>query len=850
LYDIDALSAAGRWFGVATLYADAVLRDILSPTNWVQLGHALKESGALSEAEAAYRSAIACDGADPDPWLHLAHLLKLQNRLEDALTTFETLRTFAHPPDVSQEIRGLCVALLPANRMLRQSVGTETTSALPRELRTVLQQTQSLFRKALTEDEEPSLKRVSPSIRLRGRRNLGAKLVPRAHLVIRDGIFVATTSNPQFDILFDGPLSGGWVEIEVGIEAEVPFVEPVLLIEHWQRWQKFSYAKLRPRTGRFHAICFIKEPALNLRLNPIEFAGPFTVTHFTLQPISIFKVIKIAWDLADDTARRGLLSWYRHGSFTNAMQDLAAFLAYPGLDSYQRWTATHGVTTPAESASQYQQVERWLDRPHLSICLLYGPSDGVEIEETLSSLKLQSYLEWSLCIVHNRPLNNEDRRYLDHICEGLPKISLHDSMASAVSAIGQDYVITLHAGSRLSPKALLRFAEEIIEGCDASLIYCDEDHLRDGKRCEPLFKPDWDPDFQAATGYIGDFLAIRCDLLKHAYVHPTSSYETWSEVVSRVIANLSNPRVIHIAEVLHHRRFSQAERDAFATSTSTQPVVDTWPSVSLIIPTRDSVDLLRQCINSLRSQTDYPNVEIVVVDNGSTESTTLAYFNEIESAQNISIVRVPGPFNFSRLNNIAIEHARGSIIGLVNNDILAIEPHWLKVMVTEAVRPQIGAVGAKLLYPSGHVQHAGIACGVGLVAAHPHKFRARDDVGYMHRLSSKHRVSAVTAACLVVEKRKYLEVGGMDEEDLQIAFNDVDFCLKLGKAGYHNLFTPQARLIHLESATRGLDLSPEKAARYLKEAETMLSRWKTIILHDPYYNVNLSRKREDYSVGE
>lgn len=849
LYDVDALKEQGRWLEVAARYADALSHSTNLASSWVQLGHALKEIGALDEADAAYRSAIACDGADPDPWLHLGHLLKLRNRLEDALAAFETLRTFPNPPNVSQEVRGLHVALLPANRVLRQPVVTETKSALPAELKTVLRQAQSLCREALASDEQSSARPVPQSRGLSRSRDLKGKLVPRAHLIVRDGVFVATTANPQFDILLGAGLPGEWVEIEIGVEADVVFVEPVLLIEHSPHWQRFSYARLRPRNGRFYAIFFLKEPALNLRLNPIQFEGAFKVTHFTLRSIGLFKAIKNARELARETTERALLNGFRPGGIKALKEKLADLLAYPGLDAYQRWTASHGVTT-AEGESQRQQVERWPNTPRLSVCLLCDPSNRLKIEETLLSLKEQSYPFWSLSIVSNRPLNDDDRHYLDIVGEGILDISLHETMASAISALAQDYIVTLHAGNLLSPTALFRFAGEIVAGREADVIYSDEDYLHAGKRCEPLFKPDWDPDFQAATGYVGDFLAIRRDLLRDAYLHQTASNDTWPEVVSRVIAKLSNPNVIHITEILHHRSFPLTRHDDLGATASPLPVVDMWPSVSLIIPTRDSVDLLRQCINSLRSQTDYPNVEIIVVDNESTEPATLAYFVEVASAPDISVVRVPGPFNFSKLNNIAIENARGSIIGMVNNDILAIEPDWLKVMVAEAMRPQIGAVGAKLVYPSGHVQHAGIACGVGLVAAHPHKFRAGDDVGYMRRLIAKHRVSAVTAACLLVEKRKYLEVGGMDEEHLEIAFNDVDLCLKLGEAGYHNIFTPQARLIHLESATRGLDITPEKAARYLKEAETMLSRWENNIRHDPYYNVNLTRKREDYSLGD
>ena len=847
MYDVDVLKSERRWFEVAAFYADDLSHNIISASHWVQLGHALKEAGALNDAEAAYRSASACDGADPDPWLHLGHLLKLRNRLEDALAAFEKILTFPNPPNVSQEIRGLNVALLPANRGLRRPFTIEKECELPAGLKAMLQHKQNLCDKALAGDENVNAQQAFHFKLFSQNRDPKAKLVPFAHLIIRDGVFVATTDNPQFDILFERPLTSGWVEIEVGIKADVPFVEPVLRIEHSQHWQKFSYTKLRPRNGRYHAICFLSEPALSLRLHPMEFDGEFDITYFTLQRISFFKALKSARQLNPEKTNNVLLNGFRRGRLKALNEALADIITYPGLDAYQRWMASHRVTT-AKYESQRRLAEGWLNAPRFSVFLLCDPSDRSKIEPTISSLKEQSYPVWSVSIVSSRPLKDDDRRYLNIACEGIKDISLHETIASAISALEQDYVVTLSAGNLLSPTALFSFAEAIVTRHVIDIIYSDEDSTRDGKRYDPVFKPDWDPDFQATTGYVGDFLTIRRAVLEGSYRHQTSYHDTWPAIISHIFEKLPNPNILHIAEILHHRHASSRKHQDFVITAPSLPAANTWPAVSLVIPTRDNVDLLRQCINSLQSQTDYPNYEFVIVDNESTEPETLTYFEETVKRSDVTVVRVPGPFNFSKLNNIAIEHARGSVIGLINNDILAIEPQWLKVMVAEAMRPEIGAVGAKLVYPSGHVQHAGVACGVGLVAAHPHKFRAGDDAGYMNRLVAKHRVSAVTAACLVVEKRKYLEVGGMDEDHLQIAFNDVDFCLKLGRAGYHNLFTPHARLIHLESATRGLDLTPDKAARYVREAEIMLARWDDTIRGDPYYNINLTHRREDYSI--
>lgn len=840
----------GHWLDAATAYVESLKRDPLSSSTWVQLGHRLKEGQALDAAENAYRFAIDCDGIDPDPRLHLGHLLKRRGQLAQALKTFIDLQTLAHAPDVAQEIRGLRVALHPANRGTENTLG-ELEPELPVALASGLVDAEAFLTHAIADIDQQEASRATVRVkRFTRKREFRVNLVPKAHLVITNGVFVATTDCAQFAVVSEEPYIVGWVEIDIGIEADVPFVEPIFLIEHSSRWQAHSSVRLKPLNGRFHAICLLAEPVVSLRLDPMGFKGAFTVTHFTLKQIGISKVLKHARKMAPGATSRLLKSWYRHRSLTILTRDLAESLAYPGLDAYQRWLSQYDVPSSAKSALQRQEVARWPKRPALTVCLQFNPSDPVMMEETLSSLKTQSYPDWSLCLLPDRPLRWDEQNHFERTCDGIPGVSIHADITSAIDAAGQGYIVTLTAGNRVSPSALFRIAEEIFARQCADLVYCDEDHLCGEKRCDPLFKPDWDADYQAATGYVGDFFAIRCDLLTNADLKHAFVSENWAKVVLRAIENLSKPSIIHIAEVLHHRRLPPAKVVSNVFSTSAHPVLDVWPSVSLIIPTRDSVDLLRQCIESLRFKTDYPDLDILVIDNGSTEAATLTYLEELAQTPTISVVPVPGPFNFSRLNNIAVARARGTIVGLVNNDILAVEPDWLKIMVTEAVRSQIGAVGAKLLYPSGHVQHAGIACGVGLVAAHPHKFRDLNDSGYMCRLSSKHRVSAVTAACLVVEKRKYLEVGGMDEEHLRIAFNDVDLCLKLGKAGYHNLITPQARLIHLESATRGLDMGPEKTDRYLKEAETMIDRWSSVIHHDPYYSPNLTHEREDYSIKD
>lgn len=266
---------------------------------------------------------------------------------------------------------------------------------------------------------------------------------------------------------------------------------------------------------------------------------------------------------------------------------------------------------------------------------------------------------------------------------------------------------------------------------------------------------------------------------------------------------------------------------------------DKMPSVSLIIPTRDRLDLLRVCVGSILERTEYPDFEVVIVDNQSVECETLEYFENLRKRHNVRVLRYDAPFNFSEINNFAAAQSRGELVGLINNDIEVTHADWLHEMASHAVRPEIGAVGAMLYYPNDTIQHAGVLLGPGGVAGHIYCGMPRGHRGQMSRALVAQEMSAVTAACLMVRRKVYEDVGGLDPE-LQVAFNDVDFCLRIRAAGYRNLWTPFAELYHHESATRGYEDTPEKQARFESEVKFMQSRWGEILLKDPAYNPNLT----------
>ncbi len=278
------------------------------------------------------------------------------------------------------------------------------------------------------------------------------------------------------------------------------------------------------------------------------------------------------------------------------------------------------------------------------------------------------------------------------------------------------------------------------------------------------------------------------------------------------------------------------------------PVSSSETSVCLVIPTRDQLALTRQCISSILDKTTYETYEIIVVDNGSVEPETLAYFDEINKHEHVRVLDYDFPFNYSAINNFAVSHTDADIIGLINNDIEVISDGWLTEMVSHAVRPENGCVGAMLYYPNDTIQHAGVIMGVGGVANHSHKRFKRGEFGYYGRLTVVHNLSAVTAACLLVRKDVYEEVGGLNEDSLTVAFNDIDFCLKVREAGYLNVWTPFAELYHHESVSRGTEDSPEKLARFKGECDYMMTEWKEQIEVDPYYSPNLTLKKTDFSI--
>ncbi len=562
--------------------------------------------------------------------------------------------------------------------------------------------------------------------------------------------------------------------------------------------------------------------------------------------------------------------------------------------SYQDWIKKYETDSMPHSDKVERDIKALYEKPVFSIVLPTYNTNIELLKKCLDSVTSQSYPFWELCIADDCSNDTRVKTFLQSYAEGEKRIKLkfrsengHIS-ASSNTALGMttgDYVVLLDHDDELAQNALYYVALQLEETPEAKLIYSDEDKIdSDNQRCEPNFKPDWNQDLLYSQNYICHLTVYETDLIKSVggfRVGVEGSQD--HDLLLRCTDSLEKHEIVHIPRILYHwRKIEQSTAsDGSAKGYTTQsgikalkdyfkkrvpgaqvkegllpntyrvnyPVGSKAPLVSLLIPTRDQVEILSLCISSILEKTDYSNYEIIIIDNQSSKPETHEYFKEVSKDQRVRVVKYNKPFNYSAINNFGVKKARGSIIGLVNNDIEVISSEWLDEMVTHANRPKIGCVGAKLYYANDQIQHAGVILGLGGVAGHSHKHADRDSLGYVRRLKVVQNMSAVTAACLLVKKEIFNEVNGLNENDLPVAFNDVDFCLRVREAGYRNLWTPYAELYHHESISRGFEDTPEKKARFSGEVAYMKDTWGDQLLNDPAYNPNLSKDTEDFSIA-
>jgi glycosyltransferase involved in cell wall biosynthesis len=565
---------------------------------------------------------------------------------------------------------------------------------------------------------------------------------------------------------------------------------------------------------------------------------------------------------------------------------------------YDDWLAWESTNRPLERLRMLADVRSFegqgIAPPTIAVVMpSYNPPLDL-LSAAIESVMGQSWSHWTLHIADDASTNPNVRPALEQwmhrdsrIRVSFADVNGHISRASnlALSTVDAPYFALLDQDDLLAEDALLHMAVQIMRHPSAAIIYSDEDKIDTaGKRSGPYFKPDFNLDLllgQNTISHLGVYSTALARQVGGFRVGYEGSQD--HDLALRCVQHLRPDQVVHIPRVLYHWRVHAGSTAAnidekpyalvagvaavqdhldrtepgakvsliegFCHYRVRFPVPKPHPTVTVIVPTRNGLKYLKPCIEGLLHGTDYDAMQVVIVDNGSDDPQTLAQLHVWAQDSRVNIRRDIRPFNFSALNNAAVADVDSEFVLLLNNDISMIHPEWLLEMVSHGLRAGVGAVGAALWYPDGTLQHGGVILGVRGVADHAHKGIQPGNSGYFGRARLLQTLSAVTAACLLVRKSLYLSIGGLNEQNLAVAFNDVDFCIRLTKAGYRTIWTPFAQLYHHESVSRGDDLAPDKVARFQAEVDYMFNTWGEDLLYDPAYNPNLTLTADDFSVS-
>ena len=553
---------------------------------------------------------------------------------------------------------------------------------------------------------------------------------------------------------------------------------------------------------------------------------------------------------------------------------------------YEQWYENHKAL-PEEL--EKQKNEKWKRKPLISIVVPVYNTPQVFLRQMIESVQNQSYSEWELCIGNASPENKEMKKILEEYKNDarIKEVEIPENKGisqntnRAMEIASGELIGLLDHDDLLAPNALYEIAKAVNEHPDAEVIYTDEDKVTSDlkEHFQPHLKPDFNLDLLRSNNYICHFFVASRDLIKRVGgFRPEFNGAQDYDLILRCTEQAK--QIVHIPKILYHWRVHKASTAdnpaskmyAFdagkraieehlvrcRTKGTVQHTKDLGfyrvkyevcgePLVSIIIPNKDQSEALKKCLDSIREKTSYRNYEIIIVENNSEEPETFAFYKKI-AGEKIKIVTWEGEFNYSAINNFGVRHARGDYLLLLNNDVEIINGDWLTEMLSHCQRKEVGIVGAKLYYPDNTIQHAGIIIGIGGVAGSVFVGLPRAFSGYLHKASIQLDLSAVTAACMLVKRSVFEQVGGL-EEKLKVAFNDVDFCLRVREKGYLVVYDPYAELYHYESKTRGAEDTKEKIRRFQTEIEYMRSHWIGLLKKgDPYYNCNLSLTKWDYSL--
>lgn len=543
------------------------------------------------------------------------------------------------------------------------------------------------------------------------------------------------------------------------------------------------------------------------------------------------------------------------------------------IEEYNEWIAKNEI---------HEEAKELKYNPKISIVVPVYNAPINYLEECIDSVIRQSYTNWELCIADDKSTDSKIKETLERYKKEDKRIkvvyrkengNISKATNSAFEIATGDFIALLDNDDVITKDALYEVVKALNKDKKLDFIYSDEDKINPaGRRCDPYFKTDWAPDTLLSNNYICHLTVFRKKLLdevggEKSEFDGAQDYDLFLRLTEKT------DRIYHIPKILYHWRIipgSTSENisakpkavdagkraiEAALKRRGLKGTVDSShnngnyivsyeiknPLISIIIPTRDYADILETCLKSIYKKTTYKNYEIIVVDNGSEKQETFDLFEKYKKEHdNFKVLRLDCEFNYSYLNNEAVKASKGEYVLLLNNDTEVITKDWLEKMLMYAEQPHIGTVGVKLLYPDNTVQHGGLILSINGIASHAYINADRNYVGHFGRLEVPFNYDGTTAACLMISRKKYDEVGGL-EEDLKVNFNDVDFNLKVLEKGYYNIFVPIVELYHYESKSRGLDLSKEKIERTKQETNYMLDKWKDKLVHSRFYNDNYSK---------
>ena len=562
-------------------------------------------------------------------------------------------------------------------------------------------------------------------------------------------------------------------------------------------------------------------------------------------------------------------------------------------NDYQEWIRRYDTLDAQAVERMKTEITGFKMLPKISVVMPVYNAPLNFLKEAIESVQAQIYTNWELCIADDASTDKKIKPLLKAFAKSDERIKVvfraengHISAASnsALGLASGEFVALLDNDDLLPAHALYHVAKVIIANPESALIYSDEDKINTtGLRYDPYFKCQLNYELLLAQNMVSHLGVYRRTLLNQIGgfrlgFEGAQDYD----LVLRVLEVCKSDQVHHISKVLYHWRAipgstaleageknyaadaarlaitEHLQRNGRGGSVSPAPEVPSFnrvryphppflPLVSIIIPTKDRADLLGMCLNSLLQKTTYQNFEVIVVDNGSEEQATQQLFDQLPKDK-VTVLRDDSPFNYSALNNAAVLHSVGEVVCLMNNDIEILSTDWIEEMLSFAMQADVGCVGARLWYPDGRLQHGGVITGVGGVANHSHKYLSKGCCGYFGRATLHQSLSAVTGACLMIRRSVWDEANGLDE-GFAVAFNDVDFCLRVKALGYRNVWTPYAEMNHHESASRGLETTPEKQARFMGEVKRIQDRWGESLKSDPAYSPNLTLVHADFSLA-